>query len=125
MRKCEYCGTPVPDGKNKCEACGAWCHEEPKKAKTGNTDNVFTKIGNAVSNTADKVKLSDKAINSIVLFLVTVFFGVLGIHRFISGKIFTGILWLLTGGLFFIGYIIDIIINAVDMGRQISGSSAK
>lgn len=37
------------------------------------------------------------------------FFGVAGIHRFLLGKIGMGILYLLTGGLCFIGTIIDLI----------------
>jgi len=35
------------------------------------------------------------------------FLGVFGAHRFYMGKWFTGILYLLTGGLFLIGYIYD------------------
>ena len=35
------------------------------------------------------------------------FLGVFGVHRFYMGKWFTGILYLLTGGLFLIGYIYD------------------
>jgi TM2 domain-containing membrane protein YozV len=35
------------------------------------------------------------------------FFGIFGIHRFYMGKIFTGLLWLFTGGLFLIGYLFD------------------
>ena len=35
------------------------------------------------------------------------FFGLLGIHRFYQGKILTGILWLLTGGLFLVGWLYD------------------
>ena len=35
------------------------------------------------------------------------FFGVFGIHRFYMGKIGTGILWLLTGGLFLVGWAYD------------------
>lgn len=41
--------------------------------------------------------------------LLCAFLGVLGVHRFYVGKIGTGILWLLTGGCFGIGVIIDFI----------------
>lgn len=37
-------------------------------------------------------------------------FGIFGVHRFYEGKIFTGLLWLFTGGLGLIGWIIDLII---------------
>lgn len=37
-----------------------------------------------------------------------VFFGLAGIHRIYTGKVATGILWLLTGGLFLVGQIIDL-----------------
>jgi TM2 domain-containing membrane protein YozV len=37
------------------------------------------------------------------------FVAVAGLHRFYTGKIWTGLLWLLTGGLFLIGTIVDTI----------------
>jgi TM2 domain-containing membrane protein YozV len=42
-----------------------------------------------------------------VAWILLAFLGVFGIHRFYMGKWFTGILYLLTGGLFLIGYIYD------------------
>jgi TM2 domain-containing membrane protein YozV len=34
--------------------------------------------------------------------------GVLGLHRFYLGRWVTGLLWLFTGGIFFVGAIIDL-----------------
>ena len=42
-----------------------------------------------------------------VAWILLTFLGIFGIHRFYMGKWLTGILYLLTGGLFLIGYIYD------------------
>lgn len=47
--------------------------------------------------------------SKLAALLLCIFFGGIGIHRFYTGKIGTGILWLLTGGCFGIGYVVDII----------------
>ena len=47
--------------------------------------------------------------NKWVLALICFFLGFLGIHRFLAGKIGTGVLYLFTGGLLGIGIIYDLI----------------
>ncbi|HIT34056.1 MAG TPA: TM2 domain-containing protein [Candidatus Faecousia intestinigallinarum] len=51
--------------------------------------------------------------NKITALLLCIFLGWLGIHRFYVGKIGTGLLYLFTGGLFGVGWLIDIIMIAV------------
>jgi TM2 domain-containing membrane protein YozV len=42
-----------------------------------------------------------------VAWILLTFLGVLGIHRFYLGKWITGVIYLLTGGLFLVGYVYD------------------
>jgi TM2 domain-containing membrane protein YozV len=63
---------------------------------------------------------SDK--DKITALLLCIFLGWLGIHRFYVGKIGTGIVWLLTCGVFGIGIIIDIILIAVDKFKDKEGN---
>ena len=63
--------------------------------------------------------------NKLVGYLLWIF-GFTGAHRFYFGKPKTGILWLLTGGLFLIGWVVDLfLIPGMDRDadrRFVSGS---
>jgi TM2 domain-containing membrane protein YozV len=52
-----------------------------------------------------------KAAQDLILFTIIGFFGVAGIQRFVVGQIGMGILYFFTGGLFFIGTIVDLVNN--------------
>ena len=45
----------------------------------------------------------------VIALLLCVFLGVCGVHRFYVGKVGTGVLYLFTGGLFVVGWIVDIV----------------
>ena len=53
-------------------------------------------------------KMNTREMNPTTYFLVVLFLGGFGVHRFIDGSIATGILYSLTLGLFGIGWIIDL-----------------
>jgi len=42
-----------------------------------------------------------------VAWILLTFLGMLGFHRFYMGKFITGLIWLITGGLFFFGWLYD------------------
>lgn len=64
-------------------------------------------------------KVSTKS--RLATFLLCFFLGLLGIHRFYVGKIGTGVLYLLTGGLFGIGAFVDFIVILVGSFKDSEG----
>ena len=51
-------------------------------------------------------------------YILCLFLGFLGVHKFYENKIGMGILYLLTGGLFGIGWLVDVIIYICQESRM-------
>lgn len=59
----------------------------------------------------------------LVATLLAAFLGGLGVHRFYVGKIGTGVLWLLTGGLLGIGAVVDFILIVIGSFKDKEGNT--
>ncbi len=101
---CKHCGEVIDKDCVVCPKCG-------KQVENLATEqpNIFINNSNTNTNVNGR-NFGGKQINKWLAVLLCLVGGYLGIHRFYEGKIITGILWLCTGGLFGIGWIIDLII---------------
>lgn len=106
------------DGKKFCKFCGkriamdavvcTYCGRQVEMLKTEPGEKVVV----------NRMTVRSKPRNKWVSFFLCIFLGYLGIHRFYEGKFGTGLLWLFTGGLFSIGWIVDaVLIGSMEKSR--------
>jgi len=99
---CQRCGRVMPADAIFCAQCGD--RIEPARVRSRST---------GYEEVSERSRL--------IALLLCLFLGYVGVHRFYVGKIGTGVLWLLTGGLFGIGYVVDAILIAVGSFRDADG----
>lgn len=113
--KCPVCGAPMEN--NICGYCG---HKEettpnfatvPPKSEQAFVQSQVIINNQTIPNLGVVPGVSKK--NKMVALLLCIFLGPFGVHRFYVGKIGTGLLYLFTGGLLGIGWIIDLILIAI------------
>ena len=106
MKYCKFCGEQIHEDAIICTKCGRQVEElkgnyQQQPNVVINNTNMNTNVNSANGKPKDKMI-------SIILCCIGLF-GFAGLHKFYEGKIFMGIIYLFTGGLFFIGTIIDLI----------------
>ncbi|SFR81458.1 NINE protein [Anaeromicropila populeti] len=122
---CKECLVEV-EGKNYCKSCvGKAFSEQKEAAKSSNSANTINinNVANATAVNGANTMISTKS--RLVSLLLCFFLGVFGIHRFYVGKVGSGILYLLTFGVFGIGAFIDLILILLGSFRDNYGMFVK
>ena len=109
---CKFCAAKIPSDAVICTACGRQVEalnqgQAPIVINNTNDNVVNTPVN--VSNQMNAVMAGAKPKDKWVAFLLCFFFGLLGVHKFYEGKIGLGILYIFTGGLCGIGWLVDLI----------------
>ena len=103
---CKHCGATIPEDAVICTVCG---RQVEAIASMAAQPNIVINNTNTNSNVNTNVNggFMGRARNKWVALLLCWFLGFFGAHKFYEGKTGMGILYLFTGGLFGIGWLID------------------
>ena len=128
---CSYCGTKIMNGERVNVNVHYNYRGDPMVRNINTTNNVYgstnhtTHVTNNYYYTQNEIlkgfspSVSNKS-RGVALFLC-IFLGYLGIHQFYAGRVGKGILYFFTGGLFGIGWVIDIFITLFGSLRDGNG----
>ena len=102
---CKHCGQQIDKDCVVCLVCG----KQVEDFKSSQQPVVINNT-NANTNSVD-VKMENRGTekNKWVAFVLCLFLGLVGAHKFYEGKILVGVVYIFTAGLFFVGWIIDLI----------------
>ena len=109
---CKFCGATIPFDAVICTACGRQVEKMDSTQPQAQPTIIVNNTNTANANASVNVQGGGKQKNKWVALVLCIFLGYLGAHKFYEGKIGMGILYLITCGLFGIGWIVDIFIIA-------------
>ena len=105
--KCPKCGAPMEN--NSCDYCGYVQPTNATEANAGKQNPASTVITQVFVNTASSPAQAISPKSRWLALAICYFLGVFGGHYFYVGRAGKGLLYLCTGGLFCIGWVIDLI----------------
>ena len=109
---CKYCGSKIPLDAVICTHCG----RQVENIQSAQPNIVINNSSNSTSSNANQnvngagAVVVGNARSKWVALLLCLFLGGLGAHKFYEGKTGMGVLYLLTAGLFGIGWFIDFLV---------------
>lgn len=114
--KCDSCGSKryikVDDG-YKCEYCGSIqdviMPPEQEIKEPEMNDNAVEQLN---------IQLNPRQKSILLRLILCLVVGYWGVHKFIEGKIFLGIVYACTGGLFGVGIVIDVVKYIVKLAES-------
>lgn len=113
MKYCKHCGQQIPKDAVLCVHCGRQV-EELNRGAAQSPNIVINNSNSSVNTNTANAGIPAGALkrekNKWVAVLLCLFLGGVGAHKFYEGKIGMGILYLLTIGIFGIGWIVDLIV---------------
>ena len=104
---CKHCGGKIPEDAVICTLCGRQVEE--LKSQTAQQPVVINNTNVNTNNNVNSIGRGGREKNKWVAFLLCLFLGGIGAHKFYEGKVGMGILYIFTVGLFGIGWLIDLI----------------
>lgn len=118
MPYCAYCKTSILDIRQKCPNCGStrYLNEEapPTAEPKVEVHTVYVEkpvyVERPVYTERTIIRQGESAHSWLTALLLCLFLGGIGAHRFYVGKGFTGFLYLITFGVFGVGWLIDLIL---------------
>lgn len=110
---CKHCGAKIPEDAVLCTFCGRQVEELKGNAQPSiviNNENSNSSVNTNTNTNANVNGMGGRfgrPKNKWVALILCAFLGFFGAHKFYEGKTGMGILYIFTGGLFFIGVVID------------------
>ena len=109
MKFCKHCGVKILEAAVICPHCGCQVEETKRVEQPNIVINNTNTNANTNTNNVNAAMFGMRKRNKWVAFLLCFFLGFVGAHKFYEGKAGMGIVYILTVGLFGIGWFIDCI----------------